>query len=897
MASISKTKSGWRSLWSRLPEDKDKEQNTPTTNDNQNTEERNDSRDTTVDNQQENTNNDDTLRSVASGQRSGNDASYKTTTTGSWFPWTFRSRNENSKAGSPVSENRELEDLSQDNKNDVKNEENTDPVEESAPQKDVDRTPSGVNSNRGQEEEIGSQADNDNEAINERNAFNKKKSSWSFWNNDSNSGDKKERQKSVSLTNTLVQSTPSIPSRQDVTDGMMQSKQEYLKDTANSPPTDVKEGEDAVLYKAHTKPEDLNRINTHTNENLKENVIVPDWNNCLPQCHSSSMTSNSISNSIFGNHSTSNQDTGLNSKVDFKNLRNFLQQLSSRLGFGSQTLTSVVEQGGENQGTSDTANNIENEFNLLYEKTYRLYGKRLSRLPPHKCACIPNYDKFYSYSEESGVEPQAKRKKMENDESNSISVTNDPLGNLLINRTEANPPLNKKTDLPQIYPKKPNRLQKIKKILIIGVHGFFPTKMIRPIIGHPKGTSLKFANEAEKAIIRYCVENNLIHENSSDVSIQKIALEKEGKIFDRVQFFTEVLHNWTTEINDADFIFIASHSQGCVVSIMLLARLIDSGILKNAISKRIGILGMAGVNNGPFYGVDKSFLMKAYTAIEHESLAELFELTKFDSEQSVVYKKSMQTIVNANVKICFIGSINDQLVPLYSSLASHIFHPNIYRACYIDYSSQTPLFIQKLVSLCCHMVNLGYFDSNVLKELSILLAGPLTGGGHSKIYNDGKVYDLGVKFVLDTDDIVIPYQPSDSCSGNSHPRDGGTLNTSGLVSTDNTGYGLSDQLNSFEYSKYQLPISNKIYIKEYNVGKIGTNPFILPWCLRGLLFNIERNWPDNNKLLTVNHGKDIGKSGYDEISDFFKLFESWKPETKALKELKFRLNGIRASKL
>ena len=72
--------------------------------------------------------------------------------------------------------------------------------------------------------------------------------------------------------------------------------------------------------------------------------------------------------------------------------------------------------------------------------------------------------------------------------------------------------------------------------------------MIRPIIGAPKGTSLKFANEAEKAVIRYCVENNLINENESNVSIQKIALEKEGKVFDRVEFFTEILQKWEKRI-------------------------------------------------------------------------------------------------------------------------------------------------------------------------------------------------------------------------------------------------------------------------------------------------------------------------------------------------------------
>ena len=61
------------------------------------------------------------------------------------------------------------------------------------------------------------------------------------------------------------------------------------------------------------------------------------------------------------------------------------------------------------------------------------------------------------------------------------------------------------------------------------------------------------------------------------------------------------------ELNNADFIFVAAHSQGCVVSIILLAPIDKMGILKNPLHKRIGILGMAGVNNGPFYRVDKSF--------------------------------------------------------------------------------------------------------------------------------------------------------------------------------------------------------------------------------------------------------------------------------------------------
>ena len=54
----------------------------------------------------------------------------------------------------------------------------------------------------------------------------------------------------------------------------------------------------------------------------------------------------------------------------------------------------------------------------------------------------------------------------------------------------------------------------------------------------------------------------------------KIALEKEGKVFDRVEFFTEILQKWEKKLNNADFIFVAAHSQGCVVSIILLAQLI-----------------------------------------------------------------------------------------------------------------------------------------------------------------------------------------------------------------------------------------------------------------------------------------------------------------------------------
>lgn len=775
-----------------------------------------------------------------------------------------------------------------------------------------------------EEEEEDEEEDYNNDDIDDQIRDRKKStSSWKFWNRDSppvesdGEGDKGESSMGGNNDNNdkPKDKKRKLSKKEDKVEAKEKDKEEekishinrIVSSTTSFPKPDKSDEEnprdDAVLYKPHDNSKEFDKINTHKNENLKENIIVPDWDNCLPM-QNSLTAKNNITSTLFGNNSTSNEASA--TKLDLTNWRQFLSQLSTKLGFSSQTLTSVMneaEHEEDPENSSASKDNLEKEFNLLYERTYKLFGRSLAKLPPHKRACLPSYNKYYTRAkndEETYVYDQQTQLEEDAADPNTISITNDPMGNLLINHR---PKSNNRTSNPllkqaDIVSQRSGPLKKIKKILVIGVHGFFPTRMIRPLIGAPKGTSLKFANEAEKAVIRYCIENGLIEEhNSNDTSIQKIALEKEGKIFDRVSFFTEILQKWQEELNNADFIFVAAHSQGCVVSIILLAQLIKLGILKDPLSKRIGILGMAGINNGPFYGVDQSFFMKAYSAIEHDSLMELFELTKFTSEQSLVYKESMQIIINSNVKVCFIGSINDQLVPLYSAVASHIFHPNIYRACYIDHSSSTPLFIQKLVSLCCQLQNMGYFDNNVLKELSTALAGPLTGGGHSKIYNDGKVYDLGVKFILDTDDIIIP--PTDyaqsykvdkplSYNINNQPKDG--MVTSGIGA-----YGSFPITEAEEIIK--LPITNQVYIKEFNIGKIGTNPFILPWCLRGLLFNIEKNWPNNKKLLSVNKGSELGKTGYDEINELYETFDAWKPESKVLKDLKFRLNGLRASKL
>jgi hypothetical protein len=125
---------------------------------------------------------------------------------------------------------------------------------------------------------------------------------------------------------------------------------------------------------------------------------------------------------------------------------------------------------------------------------------------------------------------------------------------------------------------------KIKKALAIGIHGLFPAPLLRTIIGQPTGTSIKFANHAASAIRRWTDKNGSI-----DCEIEKVALEGEGKIAERVDNLWKLLLNWIDHVRKADFILVACHSQGVPVALMLVAKLIEFGVISTG---RIGICAM-----------------------------------------------------------------------------------------------------------------------------------------------------------------------------------------------------------------------------------------------------------------------------------------------------------------
>ena len=201
-----------------------------------------------------------------------------------------------------------------------------------------------------------------------------------------------------------------------------------------------------------------------------------------------------------------------------------------------------------------------------------------------------------------------------------------------------------------LAPKHVSLLEKaapVKKALAIGVHGYFPAPLLRSVLGQPTGTSIKFSESAASAIQKWTQDRGYSCE------VEKIALEGEGKIVERVDLLWKLMLNWIETISKSDFILFACHSQGVPVAIMLVAKLISLGCVHAA---RIGVCAMAGVNLGPFSDYRSRWI--------GGSAGELFEFARSNSIVSKDYQHALETVLKFGVKILYIGSIDDQLVSL-----------------------------------------------------------------------------------------------------------------------------------------------------------------------------------------------------------------------------------------
>ncbi|EXJ55896.1 hypothetical protein A1O7_08827 [Cladophialophora yegresii CBS 114405] len=369
---------------------------------------------------------------------------------------------------------------------------------------------------------------------------------------------------------------------------------------------------------------------------------------------------------------------------------------------------------------------------------------------------------------------------------------------------------------------------RIKHALAIGVHGYFPAPMVRSILGQPTGTSIKFAEKAAQNIRRYTASQGY------DCEVKTAALEGEGRIAERVELLWKLLLNWIDEIRRSDFILIAAHSQGVPVAIMLIAKLIHFGCLSPA--ARVGVCAMAGVNIGPFQDYKSPWITG--------SAGELFEFTNPHSKVSTDYLAAISDCLQHGVKVTFVGSIDDQLVSMESSIFAPLTHPHIYRAVSIDSRIHAPNFLSNLVGFVLKLRNVGVPDHGLIRELSAPLAGSLyTGEGHSRLYEDDAVYALAIAFTLET--TSLPHTPitSSKRAAISVPSDGKAISSSGSQTSN-------------------------------------SNPYILPFAMRGIL------------------EEDIVKKDLrEEAKRLLEQFDEWEPKTKVLKDVKFRLEGVRSQLL
>ncbi|KAG0187917.1 hypothetical protein DFQ28_005666 [Apophysomyces sp. BC1034] len=238
-------------------------------------------------------------------------------------------------------------------------------------------------------------------------------------------------------------------------------------------------------------------------------------------------------------------------------------------------------------------------------------------------------------------------------------------------------------------------------------------------------------------------------------------------------------------------------------------------------------------------GVHGWFPMKYFEA---DAARELFEFMDSNSDISQKFRQSLAYILRSGVKTVLMGSMQDQVVPLYSAIMSGVSHPNILRSVYIDghiYSDDD--FIINLISFALCLRNSGLSDHGLLIYLSEVLAGNLYSleGGHSTIYEEIGVYTSAVRFLFRTK----PFGDLQQIRACLQKQE------------DDIDEGVEVRMEPFQ-------------------AKLQQNPYYLPWAMRGIC--------DDAQIL-----KDEGF--YKQLCYLRDMFKRWEPSSTKMREIRFRL--------
>ena len=277
---------------------------------------------------------------------------------------------------------------------------------------------------------------------------------------------------------------------------------------------------------------------------------------------------------------------------------------------------------------------------------------------------------------------------------------------------------------------------------------------------------------------------------------------------------------------------VACHSQGVPVAMMLIAKLIGFGCLNSA---KIGVCAMAGVNLGPFADYKSRWISG--------SAGELFDFARPDSQVTKDYEAALDVALRFGVRVVYIGSIDDQLVSLEVSLITPASGLRI-----ADQIHQSSTF-----GTVSHpyIYRAAFVDGRVHAPdfLTHLVGFAL------KLRNLG-ISDHGLIRELSTPLAGSLY------GGEGHSR----------IYEDEAVYYLA-----VEHALETTYIGNVPLQVHRENQSTAQNPYILPFAMRGLL---EEDY--------------VRTELYGEITELIKQFDEWKPSSKVLKDVKFRLEGVRS---
>ncbi|KAJ9479724.1 Uncharacterized protein PHBOTO_003208 [Pseudozyma hubeiensis] len=400
----------------------------------------------------------------------------------------------------------------------------------------------------------------------------------------------------------------------------------------------------------------------------------------------------------------------------------------------------------------------------------------------------------------------------------------------------------------------------IGKIVVIGVHGWFTQSIFKNMIGENTGTSAKFAAMQTDSIRRHFLEAGL---ELNPEAITAISLQGDGKVADRVdRLFSELISrpNWVNDLKNADAIFLSAHSQGAIVATQLLARLIEQRHVR-AESTRICLLAMCGIHHGPFAHLKSSITASYINYFETAAAKELFEFQSSSTAVAQQYTAALKIVLDAGTKCVYVGSTDDNVVPIYSALNSSNNHPSILRALYIDGQAFPKVdFLTNLLVLCVAVRNAGLSDHNLLTLLSASVAGSLYGGlGHSKVYEERAVYDLATRYLFEVthplnEPTFVPGPPG--------------------VSTNSSASGAARRAADADGGNAVMLVSEAFEAQRWN-------PYELPWSLRGLF-----------------EDKHVRSLFAEDMLNLLQSYDEWKPDSKskALKDLQWRLAPVKSIK-